>query len=131
MHPGNGGQLALLAFTATTADNYTFAGQFADQDVAGGGGVEVSAVLGNGTILLPTTIMPANSSPVAINFSRSLAAGEKVYFALGARGDYSYDSTGIQLNVTDTAQTSSVPEPASIAFVGLGAVAIWLKRRRN
>lgn len=40
-------------------------------------------------------------------------------------------STVIQLNVTDTAQSASVPEPASIAFVGFGAAAIWLKRRRN
>lgn len=131
MHPGPGNQLALLAFTAPTADNYTFAGQFADQDIAGGGGVEVAAMLGNGTVLLPVTFMPAVSNPVAINFSRSLAAGEKVYFALGANGHNHFDSTGIQLNVTDTAQSASVPEPASIAFVGLGAVAIWLKRRRS
>ena len=73
----------------------------------------------------------AVSNPVAINFSRSPAAGEKVYFTLGANSHNHFNSTVIQLNVTDTAQSASVPEPASIAFVSLGAVAIWLKRRRN
>ena len=93
MQSGNGLELAILTFTAPTADNYTFAGRFADQDVAGGGGVEVEAVLGNGIVLLPVKFMPAVSSPVAIKFLSSLAAGEKVYFALGANGSYDFDST--------------------------------------
>jgi hypothetical protein len=88
----------------------------------------VSAALGDGTFLLATTAMPAISSPVAINFSQALAAGQSVYFTLGANGSCFYDSTGIQLPVDDGLR-SLVPEPSTVVLLSLGAAALWFKRR--
>ncbi|HYP07422.1 MAG TPA: PEP-CTERM sorting domain-containing protein [Bryobacteraceae bacterium] len=131
LHPGANLDLSILAFTAPVAANYSFVGEFADRDVLGGNGVQVSAVLGNGSFLLNTTNMAAQAagSPVAINFNRSLAANETVYFVLGASGEYSYDSIGLKLAVDD--QLSGVPEPSSILLTGMGAAALAFVRRRR
>ncbi len=124
LHPSPDGAMSVLAFTAPAPDVYTFAGEWADQDVDGGGGVEIWTALGNGTILAHD-IMPWVSNPVAINFSQSLTSGQSVYFVLGYNGDWGFDSTGLKLNVTD----SSAPEPGSMLLVGWSAAAVWLKRR--
>ena len=126
LHPASDGAMAVVAFTAPTPDVYTFTGEWADHDVLGGTGVEIWTALGNGNVIAHGT-MPAVSSPVAINFSQSLTAGQSVYFVLGYGGEYTFDSTGLKLDVTDSA--SAAPEPSSLLLVGLSAAAVWLKRR--
>lgn len=129
LHPASDLTMAVLVFTAPATATYLFTGEFTDHDLDGGDGVDVSALLGNGTFLLSTTTMPAVSNPVAINFSRALGLGESVYFTAGARGSYVYDSTGLSLQVAESQQSSPIPEPGSFALAGLGAAALWLKRR--
>jgi hypothetical protein len=131
MHPGSDLNLAVLAFIAPVAANYTFEGEFADHDVVGGSGTDVAAVLGDGTYGVPFTTMTAVSLPVTINFSRALSAGERVYFVVGANGEYSYDSIGLQLTVNDDIESAGVPEPSSVILTGLGAAAVGLLRRRR
>ncbi|MEO8373385.1 MAG: PEP-CTERM sorting domain-containing protein [Candidatus Solibacter sp.] len=126
LHPSSAGDMSVLAFTAPMADVFTFLGEWADHDIVGGGGVEVWTALGDGTILAHNT-MPAVSGPIAINFSQSLAAGQSVYFVLGFAREWTYDSTGLKLDVSDSGTAS--PEPGSMLLVGLGAAAVWLKRR--
>ncbi|MBI5083000.1 MAG: PEP-CTERM sorting domain-containing protein [Acidobacteria bacterium] len=121
--------MSVLAFIAPTADTYYFSGQIHDHDTVGGNGVRFSAALGNGTLLSDTSA-GAVFSPVVFNFSQALAAGQKVYFALGAQGDFSYDSVGLSLNVRDSA-LAPVPEPGSLVLVPLGAAAFWALRRRR
>jgi len=126
LHPYFDGTMAVLAFTAPAPDVYTFTGEWAYHDVVGGTGVEIWTALGNGTILDHNT-MPAVSGPIAINFSQALTGGQSVYFVLGYAGEWTFDSTGLKLDVSDTGTAS--PEPGSMLLVGLGAAAVWLKRR--
>ncbi len=129
LHPASALNMAVLAFVAPSAGLYDFSGEFRDHDTAGGSGVRFSAALGDGT-LLSDTIAGAVFSPVAFNFSQSLAAGQRVYFALGAQGDFSFDSVGLNLAVRDQAG-AAVPEPGSLVLVPLGAAALWALRRRR
>jgi len=129
MHPGNSGQLAIVAFTAPSAGSYSFSGEFASHGGPRGNGVDVSAVLGGGTFRLNTTVMPASSGPVLINFTQALTLGQSVYFTLGANGEFSFDATGLKLVVTDGQSGSPIPEPSSVILLGLGAAVLWMKRR--
>lgn len=129
MHPGANLDLSVIGFVAPVAANYTFSGEFMDHDVQGGNGVSVASVLGDGTQLLGPTTLANVFSPVTINFSRNLSAGETVYFAVGANGEWSFDSVGLKLNVADDLG-GTVPEPSTWALTGIAsAVAIaWRKR---
>ena len=130
MHPGANLDLSVIAFIAPAAANYTFVGEYIDQDIVGGSGVQVSAVLGDGTFLLGPTTLGAVFNPVAINFTQNLSAGQALYFAVGANGEYTYDSTGLKLNVTDDLTTGgAVPEPSTLLLTGLGSVAALVVRR--
>jgi hypothetical protein len=131
LHPGSDGTLAILAFTAPIAGTYDFLGQWADHDVVGGSGVDLYERLGDGTDLLTSAqhVQDWSATPVSINFSQALSAGQSVYFALGYNGEWSFDSTGLQLDVTGP-DTTSTPEPASITLVALSGGALLLKRRR-
>jgi hypothetical protein len=132
LHPGQNLDLSVLAFIAPTAANYTFVGEFADRDVAGGSGVALSTVLGNGTFLVGPNIVGSVFNPVAINFTQNLSQGQAVYFVVGANGEYSYDSVGLKLDVTDDLTTSgNVPEPSTLLLTGLGAAAVLMRRWRR
>lgn len=50
-------------------------------------------------------------------------------FALGFDPDCHFFNDGVSLDVT-VSQVGSVPEPATMAIMGIGAVAVMLKRRR-
>jgi hypothetical protein len=132
MHPGANLDLSVIAFIAPTAANYTFTGEFRDGDTVGGNGVEVASVLGDGTQLLSPTSLPSIFNPLGINFTRSLSAGEAVYFTVGASGEYSYDSVGLRLSVAD--DLGAVPEPSTWVLTATGsvaAIACRLRRRQS
>ena len=62
LHPGSDGTVAVLRFTAPTADAYTFNASFIDQDLSGGNGV--SLLFGFKTTPAPTV----GSEVVGANF---------------------------------------------------------------
>ena len=62
LHPGSDGTVAVLRFTAPTADAYTFNASFIDQDISGGNGV--SLLFGFETTPAPTV----GSEVVGANF---------------------------------------------------------------
>jgi hypothetical protein len=130
MHPSANLNLSVVAFIAPVAANYTFKGEFADHDVVGGNGTNVAAVLNDGTFGVAFTTMSPVSSAVEIDFTRALSAGQRVYFVVGANGDYTYDSIGLNLTVDDDLVNAGVPEPSSMILMGLGTGALALLRRR-
>lgn len=130
LHPGVDGTLAIVRFTALITGSYTFLGQWMDDDIVSGNGVDLYARLGDGTDLLTSAEHVPNwrSTPLGISFTQSLTAGQSVYFAVGANGEYTFDSVGLQLNVTGP---SPAPEPGTVLLVGLSSAALWFKRRRT
>lgn len=127
MHPGVAGgslEFATLRFTAPTTSIYNVFGHWWMGDPNGGpanGFVNIYIDI-NGTPFYfgaPTNIEEITSFIVSLN------AGDKVDFIVGAAGDYSYDTTPMNMVLTDLENNPSaaVPEPVSIVLWGFGTMA--------
>jgi hypothetical protein len=130
LHPDSDLDWAVLAFTAPSAGSYTFTGQYVDHDVAGGGGVVLAALLGDGTYFLNSTQgADFSASQVAINFAQSLSLGQRVYFAVGANGEWTFDSVGLSLTAQSKDGPGEVPEPGTMVLLLSSGALLWFKRR--
>ena len=114
MHPGTS-LYAVSRFTAPSAGDYAFFGGFGYGD---GGSVDVH-VLKNGISLFDG----GDESPFSL--SSALDAGDTLDFVVGNAGDVISDSTPVAVHIV----YSPVPEPASFAALGLGALALFRRRR--
>lgn len=117
LHPGQFGELSTVAFVAPKAGSYTFNGFFRAVDAAAGNGVTFATPQSSGII--------APGGSTSFGFTQVLGAGQKAFFSIGNNGSYSYDTTGLQLNV------GNVPEPAAwtMMIAGFGLIAGALRRR--
>lgn len=96
-------------------------------DNEGGG----DAFAGMGPLLVTYTNLPTTGQNLAYTFNSSQLASLNTFaadgrFALGFDPDCHYYNDGICLDVT----TASVPEPATMSLLALGAAGVLLKRRR-
>jgi len=123
LHPGPSGETAIVQFIVPIAGLYSFAGAFTANDTSPNS-VDVAAYLGG--------VNQITNARGAFDFQVNLSAGQKVNFALGSAGDYSYDSTGFALSVTGPDPVQGVPEPASWALMilGFGSAGAMLRRQR-
>jgi hypothetical protein len=123
LHPGPGGEYAVLAFTAPAAGQYALNAQFFPGD---SGATDATIVL-NGNTATPAFYFPSTDvNPVATgNFA--LALGDQVRFAVGFAGSFISDSTPL----TATLTFSPVPEPGTLALLGLGGIIVVLACRRH
>lgn len=117
LHSGPSGQLSVARFTAPTANSFTISGKFGAGDV---GTVDVY-ILKNGATLFSAL---NSSTDQTFNLSQTIAVGDTIDFVVGPAGGNPFDSTPL------TATISSVPEPATIAFLGLGVAALLRRKRR-
>lgn len=126
LHPDAGGNMPVVQFVAPTAGEYRFNGSFAIHDVSPTG-VDVMAYVGKASQFSSFL----GSGAQAFDFNATLAAGDTVSFLIGPAGNWTYDSTGFSLTVSDVAP-GGVPEPASWALMimGFGAAGSLLRRRR-
>lgn len=123
LHPGASSEQVVVQFIAPIAGLYNFAGAFSYNDVFPTG-VDVAAYLG-GVSQIANTVGD-------FDFSATLTAGQKVNFAVGAAGNWTFDSTGFELTVNGPDRTGAVPEPGAWAMMilGFGATGTILRRRR-
>jgi hypothetical protein len=124
MHPGENLDLSLIAFIAPVAATIPLleSSRIMTRSAA-------TSVLGAGTQFLAPMSLPSVFNPVGINFTQRLSAGQAVYFTVGASGEYSYDSVGLKLSVSD--DLGQVPEPSTWALTAIGSVAAVVARARR
>lgn len=111
---------AVLAWTADRNVAHDISGRFV---AFGGGAVGVyieSEMLG---VLWSSSISGGASAYFNLN-GIGLTAGEKLYFGVSAGANDSSDGTRLQGDI------DYLPEPATVALVGLGAIAAAIIRRR-
>lgn len=123
LHPGYGNEFAIVQFIAPISGMYNFAGAFSANDTSPNS-VDIAAYVSG--------VSQIANARGAFNFDTALTAGQKVSFAVGAAGNYTYDSTGLALNVTGPDPVGGVPEPTSWALMilGFGGAGAALRRRR-
>lgn len=117
LHSGPGGQLAVARYTSSEAGEVTISGEFGSGDI---GGVGIFILVDNVQAFGITNA----SATEAFDFDVTLGVGSTVDFVVSnGDGSYAFDSTPLSATI------ETVPEPATMLALGLGAVALVRKRR--
>jgi hypothetical protein len=109
LHPGPGGEVSILRFTAPSDGTFAVSSSFTSQDVAGA--TTDVHVLHNGASVFDGNI----SSEKFAKFSESFvgAAGDTIDIAVGfGNGSFSNDSTGLDATITMTPSEHGCDIPA-------------------
>ncbi|RYG71093.1 PEP-CTERM sorting domain-containing protein, partial [bacterium] len=123
IHPGPNNQLSMARWTAPSAiGTVNITGAFLSGD---SGAVDVYVVKNASTATPVILFSAANTfADQAFATSTSVTAGDTIDFIVGAAGNYNNDSTPLLAHI------AAVPEPGSIAALGLGAAALLRRRKR-
>jgi hypothetical protein len=129
LHPGSGGIYSILRWTAPTTGAYDIQGAFTVQDLSANSVTLDIVGLGYSDTFVS---QPWGTQKPFSYTNTAITAGTSLYFAVGDAGNYTFDSTGLKLTITDAA--SGVPEPGSLSTAALGVLGglgMYLRRRRN
>ena len=96
--PSNTGTLPVLRWTAPAAGRYNIVARWLDLDTNGGNGVSCHTVI-DGVERFSENINNGGSVDMPL-LSVDLQAGAVVDFAVGSRGDFSFDSTGLNAAIS-------------------------------
>lgn len=129
-HPGNNTLQTFIAFVAPVAGTYQFTASFNIQDTNPTGvGINLIQTTNGGLPLVfaPLGTINAGSPTFSYGGTFTLGQGYAVGFGLDNAGNYSNDSTGVNLTV------AAIPEPSTWALLilGFGAVGAAQRRRRQ
>ncbi|HEV2568564.1 PEPxxWA-CTERM sorting domain-containing protein [Sphingomonas sp.] len=127
-HPDDDTDQTFIAFVAPTAGSYKFTATFNIQDINPTGvGINLIETTSGGLPLIFTALGTIDGSNPVFTYTRTftLTASQAVGFGLDNAGNYSNDSTGVNLTVT------AVPEPATWAMLvaGFGVIGAASRRR--
>ncbi|MCC6356653.1 MAG: PEP-CTERM sorting domain-containing protein [Verrucomicrobiae bacterium] len=123
LHPSPDNAYAIVRWTSPLGGDFDLSAYWYDQDPYGGNGASAH-ILVNGVLLFDEAFN--NGGGTSTVQTVSLNVGDVVDFALGSRGDFSYDGTRFDASVG-----AAVPEPSALgAFLAACAVA-WRMRRRG
>lgn len=125
LHPGPGGEYAVVRYTAPAAGTALITSEFSGQDTTGtssdvhvlfnGVSLRNAFVDGNGT-----------SSVVAFDQTLTLDMGDTIDFAVGfgRNGTFFGDSTALaaRIQLGPVSEPSPIPEPSTLALFALGLV---------
>ena len=114
----------IVRFTAPTAGTYQVSGLFQLIDVSPSG---VAVSIEGGTLPFAAPLAGPYLTTANFSFSTVLLAGGTLDFVVDPAGSYFNDSTGLSATIT----SSDIPEPASMALLGLGLTAMAAVRRRR
>lgn len=118
-HPGLEGEFAVIRWTAPTEGSYDLTVAFRGDDFVGPTSTDVFVMHDNG-LLFSGGVNAFGPGP-SFTSVLPVQAGDTIDFLVGVgqNGNYFNDSTGI------SATLSAVPEPSSLALLGLGLLALW------
>jgi hypothetical protein len=117
LHSGPGGQLSVARLTSTEVTDVTISGAFGQGDI---GGVGVYILLDGVEIFGVSNTYQTEM----FDLTASLGVGSTLDFVVSnGDGSYAYDSTQLSASV------ESVPEPASMVALSVGAIALVRRRR--
>ena len=126
LHPGPNGEFSVFRFTSPTTSLFNVSGSFSSVDYWVGATTDVH-ILRNGISLLDGLLnggFGPGTGP-SFNLDIPLNSGDQLDFAVGWGNDsINWDSTGMDALITE------VPEPNSIALVGLSGIILLLRRKK-
>lgn len=118
LHPGPSNEIAIARWTALSAGSYQVSGMFGIGDI----GAVDGYVLHNDVIVFSAlnTVLDA-----PFDLTLDVAAGDRIDFGVGSASSFYFDTTPLDAHI------EAVPEPASLAILGMGALTLLRRRARR